>query len=1607
MTRAPVTICRTALWLAWPLVLLATVAMAAPDDAAVVETVRLLAASGSRHPGSDGHAEAVRTINARLSQLGIHTTGTHRFSVPVRFNAGSTLRVGDSPPQPLYPLMADAVSPGGTGPDGLRGPLIYAGHGELADLNGKDIAGAIVLMELDSAKNWLNAANLGAAALVYVDREDSPLPRFRDKRELTPIDFPRFVLPLDALRRLFGDFEQARGGRVADTVRIDSEIRWRPVIAENIYGLIPGVHPDLSRELMIVTAFYDTSEWVSGRSPGADEASGIATLLALARTFQQHPPDRSVLLVATDAHSLSLAGMREMIWAIRADSDELDAMRRTLETEGRQAREQLAVLNGIPTDFRAPLSGGEALHAAISNQIKTEVDRLSRLLMQLRLRDNSQSESARIRELVRQRMTLRRLGWRSHYDDATETESRLIRALIPDAAAVYRYQANDAASRLDMLASAAAFRRVVAPYTIAAVFSLHLSSHGDGLGAFNQGWLYRLKDAVNRTGAYSRIDEVMRQAARDIESDTGQTPLFRDTLRPSRLRPWESYFLDRPFLGGEVSALAGYLGVSLVTVNDARTRWGTPSDTPEHVDTGFLRRQSRLVCRLLQAVSKAPDLGSGKTLHNGFSTLTGRVRILRHGELFAEQPAPETVILGAQGLGLYYAMSDAAGRFRFKGVADKKHVLDKVVIDGYRFDPESGEVRWAIDKDLTGKDAYRVRMRRRRMETDLIVFPCRQTTIFSMLEPRSFRYMTKMQLIDGRREAEPRRYWYSRIDTRESSINSIYLEPGTRLKLTLSDTVLRKKMILTHATPGSPAGVGYLIDRWPVIPMTAYRAAADMWALLKPRIDVLERLGIYSDIIHRLQTNGFDALNAAAGYLENRDYQRFVEAANRSWALASRVYDHVEGIQKDVLLGVLFYIALFVPFAYCLERLLFAFTGIHKRIAAFLAILVLLITVIYHVHPAFRLAYSPMVVVLAFFIMGLSLIVTVIIFSRFEQEMAGLQRRARHLMATEISRWKAFTAAFLLGVSNLRRRPLRTALTCATLIVLTFTIMSFTTVKSFRHHARIFISSKAAYHGLLMKNANWTDLPPEALEIIRTSVADTGVMAPRAWLDMPDRTQSVRVPVAYADKRFDARGMVGLSAAEASVTGIDRLLTSGRWLRSSDANAILLPDRLADGLGIPRDRPGPVTVTVWGTPFTVVGTFSGRRFLEWTDLDGEPLTPVTFPSERSTQITEVELDAIESGDDVRSFQSRYQHIDGELTVIVPHRTLMAMGGQLKSVAVRLAGDRPLAPVVRPLADRFGLYIFGGEADGTFMYHASDAINYSGVPHILIPMVLSILIVLNTMIGSVYERKREIGVYTSVGLAPLHVSFLFIAEALAFAVLSVVIGYLLAQTSAKLFSGSALWSGITVNYSSLAGVGAMLLVIMVVLISAVYPSRVAAQVAIPDVNRSWKMPPAEGSTMELTLPFMMKYGEYASIGGYLVNYFGEHQDVSHGLFSAGEIFPRLGCPLPSSPEEVSAMADQCPVSPCLLLSMDLWLAPFDFGIMQRVDLQFCEAEKDPGFLELRVRLVRQSGEANAWHRINKAFLNDVRKQLLVWRSLPQTDKLRYEKRLREAVSEPLP
>jgi len=1560
---------------------------------AIKQTITDLASFGDRSFSSPGARKAADYIEMKFAELGNFKTGKHLFLAPGMTTKDTVFSIASDRKISIKPAKFNAISPPTTPEEGLSGPVIYVGRGSLDDFNGLPVKDAIVLMDMDSGKNWLNAASLGASALIYIDNGPTLKGFFEEKLELSPLDFPRYYMSAAEARQELR-LESGIGSKlIAESGNLKSQSKWKRIEAENVYCMIQGSDPELNEELIIIEAFYDSSAYVMGDSPGADEALSVASLLEIGKKIAANPPKRSVLLLATTGHGQSLRGVREFASAVSGKSKTLKKIKVELRNKKNDASKIIGAL-----DLENPLSSGLAaenpqlsalFHETLKNQIKDAVDIISKKLMKLRLQEGA-SEAA-ITMLDNKRKLLRRISWKTDFTTLPAEEMAAVEELFPQLKEKVLKTKRDIQQQLTAVRSARELRKIVRAKEIVCSISLHLSSHGEGVGAFGEGWFYELRPRVNLSRTFSRINDILEDAVPEVEKITGTDGMYKDTLRPDRTRPWQTWLLDQPQFGSEVATMSGKLGFTFATVNDGRELWGTPFDTAENVNWDKIGKQAELTEGLIRKISNSEGPLTTKLPRKGYAIVNAKARFIRQGELFADQPAPGAIFMGFQGKTRFYALSDSEGDFKYKGVASKKLVQSKLIIEGYKYNKD-GRIVWAIDKQKTGKSAYRVKMRRLDMETKLVMFGCRQTTLFDLLTPRTFRYMTKVEVLDGTRDAPPMHYWYSRIDTRSSTIASVFLEPDVPLKMTLSDSVLNRKMILIQSKPDDPAGKGYYLKKWPIIPATDYRAAKDMWTLLYPRIKNLESHGIVNRQIRNLEQKGTTALSDAETAWKERRYDDFMTNARNAWALASKVYLDVDQTQKDVLVGVLFYIALFIPFAYCMERLIFSFADIHKRIIGFLAILSAVIAVIYSVHPAFELTYSPMVVILAFFILGLSVMVSLIIFFRFEKEMILLQQRAHKTQTSEISKWKAFTSAFVIGVSNLRRRKLRTFLTCLTLTILTFTIMSFTAVKSLRQHTYVKFSDAMPYYGLFMKNLGWHDLPRETLGIVSNDFDENGIVVPRGWMELKDKTTSAITPVSFGGKNVEVKGLVGLSAKEPKVSGIDKIIISGTWLTPGNSKQILLSKEIAGRLGASAGD----EVDVWGSKFMLSGIFDGKKFSDHTDLDGEPMTPVIFPSAAAQELSEVEAEAIESGEDIDTFQGRYTHVPGEVTAIIPYETLMAMGGHLKAVAIAPMSGKFSKETVNDLIDRYGLPIFSCDESGTYICQSSDTMNYSGVPNIIIPLIISALIVLNTMITSVYERKKEIAVYTSIGMAPTHVSFLFIAEAIAFAVISVVAGYLIAQTASGLLAGTPLWAGMTANYSSMAGVAAMILVITVTLISVIYPSKVAANIAIPDVNRSWKMPDTETNTIEATLPFLLKHKEQQDAGGFLLEYLESHTEVSHGLFSTSEI--EVNFSQEHLPESVCDLLEGCPDHiTCFRFNVRVWLAPFDFGVKQMVELRFRPAKAHPQFLEAALFITRESGEIGSWKRLNKDFINAIRKQFLVWRSLePEKQKSFREK-----------
>ena len=71
----------------------------------------------------------------------------------------------------------------------------------------------------------------------------------------------------------------------------------------------------------------------------------------------------------------------------------------------------------------------------------------------------------------------------------------------------------------------------------------------------------------------------------------------------------------------------------------------------------------------------------------------------------------------------------------------------------------------------------------------------------------------------------------------------------------------------------------------------------------------------------------------------------------------------------------------------------------------------------------------------------------------------------------------------------------------------------------------------------------------------------------------------------------------------------------------------------------------------------------------------------------------------------------------------------------------------------------------------------------------------------------------------------------------------------------------------------------------------------------------------------------------------------------------------------------------------------WLAPFDLGVSQRVAIETTPTDTADVF-EIYLVIDRESGDIFNWKRVNRRFLNTLRKQFLIWRTLKHAERERY-------------
>lgn len=287
---------------------------------AVKEHVQFLSSLGTRATGYPGNDLAAEYIYNKFIEYGLKNVSYDYFSVVDCKSYGANVTLPDGRIVEIHPLLPNFISPSITPPEGITGKLIYAGTGELREFKG-EVNGSIVLMDWDSESNWIQAAQLGAKAVIFLPPKHfagSLYGMARFTRRIAPTPGPLGKLLWENPIKFLRFYVEENGAEVLMDawkkgleVRLVSTQRWMELEGRNVIGFIEG--DEMPEGIIALTSYYDSYSVIPTLAPGAQEAIGVSTLLELAKYWAQRAragdkPPVTLMFIAFGGHHQTLAG---------------------------------------------------------------------------------------------------------------------------------------------------------------------------------------------------------------------------------------------------------------------------------------------------------------------------------------------------------------------------------------------------------------------------------------------------------------------------------------------------------------------------------------------------------------------------------------------------------------------------------------------------------------------------------------------------------------------------------------------------------------------------------------------------------------------------------------------------------------------------------------------------------------------------------------------------------------------------------------------------------------------------------------------------------------------------------------------------------------------------------------------------------------------------------------------------------------------------------------------------------------------------------------------------------------------------------------------------
>jgi len=906
-------------------------------------------------------------------------------------------------------------------------------------------------------------------------------------------------------------------------------------------------------------------------------------------------------------------------------------------------------------------------------------------------------------------------------------------------------------------------------------------------------------------------------------------------------------------------------------------------------------------------------------------------------------------------------------------------------IYAYKDDPSEGPIDYAPDMGETAKPSYAVIVSNATYIVTASTFKASSMVLFDVIDPETMKPLLPDILIINHYTKNGAKYFGLCFDYSWNTISPQTIRANVMLYVSYDprvepgppwDIVMYPELSRNHLIILTNEGKGYWLKKGEqrLMYFSPLIYAKEMIEVSYENLEKARRYKIFTGPIDRYYELATQYLEEAYEALKNKDYRKTLALGVVSWSYARITYLDLRGILMDTSVSAIFFLLLAIPFAYLVESLLFEFESLRKKVAAMAVTIIVAACAMYLIHPALAISPNAPLVALSFVLIILSATPMAMIISKVIEITKRVRKELIGLHFSEISRTGAVILAASMATRNLRRRRLRALLTMISTIIIVAAFVSTVSVTVTRTISilEMYDLEKAPYDGILVSMGELDVLPIEVIEGLKGEFSgEIKYIAPRAYfepsiitmlLGLPVRAERgyLKVTVVKTGKTFYIKGLLGLSAVEKYISDIDKA-TGGVFFASDNVLQCILPSTFKEMYNISEGD----YISFEGDNFMVIGFFDINVFKTIVDLNRETLAPYT----------------VERAGEGRAPTGEAVRVDPTELIIVPYKVVLKHHGAVFNVAITFKDPEKVYEVAMRLTERSRLKVYACKDNKVKVFTRVMKEQLIG-SEVLLPSIIIVLIIMNTGLGAIYERRREVDILSAVGLSPIHVAGLFLAEFIIIGVISGFIGYLVGVSTPYFIP--ELKANTASSYVAIA-VG---ISIIVILAAVLYPVWLASRSVTPSFERKWKLERAgvrRGDVYTINIPVVVSPLELDGLVYYLMEYL--------ELFKLETEAKRFMV------EEMKMEERRTPDGELKLLRTRVRVRPFDYGVVMDADVSFLVPYSSQ-VVRTIVNIKRLGGMEHVWLRGVRAFADEVRKQLLLWRSLSLNERREYMRKAKE-------